>query len=200
MIQGRNLVLMILVSVFLTSCLGGVWTGASLVYDRHNVYKQLNDYEILVDITNALYVDKQLKSPGCSLDIAVFNGDALIAGHVPTAELFDLVRSRLSTVRGYKRLYNEIKLNQSSSHTLEDSWITTKIRSQIFADASIDPKSFKVITSDRIVYLMGEVHPEQGKKVIYIASNMAGVVRVVTLLRYYTYESKAKLKLGRDVA
>lgn len=193
MIKHGRLIIVITLLVLgsiLSGCLSNIWTGATLVYDRHDVYKKLNDYHILVDINNALYVDKLLKNEGCVLDIAVFNGDVLLAGHVYSDELFNEIRHRLRVVKGYRHLFNEIKVSQSPSNNAQDGWITTKIRSQIFADDSIDPNAFKVVTADGIVYLMGDVKPDEAEKVIKIARFTTGVVRVVKILKYFTYESK----------
>lgn len=170
----------------LTGCLGGVWTGATLVYDRHNVYKKLDDYELSAEAHRALYGDRVFKDEGCAIDLAVFNGDILLAGHVPTLELRQTALNRISALSpGYRRLFNQMDISKQPSNTLQDSWITAKIRSQIFADSAIDPNVFKVITSDRIVYLMGDVRPAQAALVIDIARNTAGVERVVKLFKYY---------------
>ena len=141
-------------------------------------------------MTNALFVDKKFKADGCVIDIAVFNGDVLLAGHLPSQELLDEVQYRLSPIKGYKRLFNKITVQNASSNSVEDGWITTKIRSQIFADGSINPNAFKVITSDNIVYLMGEVKKNQAEKVIELSRHTTGVEQVVTILKYYTYQSR----------
>ncbi len=187
--RGRGVVILAIFCACLSGCLGSLWTGASLVYDRHNVYKTINDYHLLVDVTNALYVDKKFKDPGCSLDITVFNGDVLVAGHLRDQEYLDEARNRLKTVTGYRRFFTEIGIANAPMNSVQDSWITTKIRTQIFADDTINPKAFKVVTSDRVVYLMGDVRKEEAKKVIYISRNVSGVERVVTLFKYFTYES-----------
>lgn len=176
-----------LAALNLNSCMGGVWTGASLVYDRHNVYKKVNDYHILANVTRALYSDKKLKTNGCALDITVFNGDVLVAGHVPNEYLLQELQARLQSVQGYRRMFNKVGLQQGSGNTLQDSWITAKIRSQIFADDSIDPKAFKIITADTVVYIMGDVQIKQAEKVINITRRTSGVSRVVKMLKYYTF-------------
>jgi len=48
-----------------------------------------------------------------------------------------------------------------------------------------------VVTSDRIVYLMGDVRKEQAEKVINIARFTSGVEWVVKMLKYFTYEVKS---------
>ncbi len=185
----RSLVILI-ISVCLTGCLGGVWTGASMVYDRHSVYKKMNDYHLSAEVNHVLFADKKLREAGCSLDVAVFNGDVLLVGHVPTMDQLNEVKRRLQPIYGYRRIYNEISLNEQPLNNSQDSWITTKIRSEIFADDSIDPNAFKIVTADSVVYLMGEVRTDQAEKVINIARNQTGVLRVVKLMTYFTYQAK----------
>ena len=176
-----------LVVSLLTGCLGTVWTGATLVYDRHNVYNSLSDFKLAAQAGHLLAKDNTFKQPGCLLDLAVFHGDILLAGHVPTPELRQLAVERLNGVSGYRTLYNQIAIvEQDKSVGFLDGWITAKIRSRIFADSSIAPKEFKVVTVDGIVYLMGEVREAQAEKVITIARKTNGVRRVVKLLHVLT--------------
>lgn len=188
--QGCFTLLIITLSACLSACLGTVWTGATTVYDRHSLYKKFNDYQLSVEINNVLAVDKPFDNKHCVIDIAVFNGDILLAGHVPTTELLDELRLRMSKIHGYRRFFNAITVKQVAANNVQDSWITTKIRSQILADSSIDPKSFKVVTSDRIVYLMGDVLPDEAEKVVKMARQTSGVEKVVKIFRYFTYQAK----------
>ena len=123
--------------------------------------------------------------------MAVFNGDLLLVGHVPELALREEIMRRISNISGFRRVFNQIDVADLPNNSMNDSWITTKIRSQIFADSTIDPNVFKVITSDNIVYLMGDVQPNQATKVIDIARNTEGVVRVVKLFKYYNLSEKA---------
>lgn len=177
-------------SLVQTGCISNVWTGATLVYDRHNIYKKLSDYKLAASTNRALFKDENLKCDDCSIDVAVFNGDILLSGHVPTTELRQEARDRVAQVHGYRRIFNQLATNHYKDTTLQDNWITTKIRTEIFADAGIDPHSFKVITSDQIVYLMGDVLPKEADRVIHIARQCSGVKRVVKLFKYYNLADK----------
>jgi osmotically-inducible protein OsmY len=188
----RLIVLTILLVCCLSGCLGTVWTGASVVYDRHSMYQKLNDYHLLAEVNDVLAVNKTFNNSSCVIDIAVFHGDVLLAGHLPSPDMLAELRHRLSEIKGYRRLFIELSIRHVSSNSVQDSWITAKIRSQIFADSSIDPNAFKIVTSDRIVYLMGDVKAVQADKVIKIASSTYGVERVVKLLRYFTWTSDKK--------
>lgn len=184
--------LLLLISSLLSGCFSALWTGASLVYDRHNLYKKVDDYQLSATALQALYSDGLFKQPYCAIDLAVFNGDILLAGHVPSIELREEALRRLHGVTGYRRLFNQMDILAQPANSLEDSWITAKIRSQILADSTIDPNAFKVITADRIVYLMGDVRPQQAQQVITIAKTTAGVARVVKLFRYYNLSTQAR--------
>lgn len=183
--QGCVFVLLMVAISLLSACVSNIMTGASLIYDRHHVYKQLDDFELSANAQQALYSDKVFKQPGCSIDVAVFNGDILVAGHVPSLFLRELAQSRLDKLTGRRMLFNELAVNSEPGQAATDSWITMKIRSQMFADSEIDPKAFKIITSDGIVYVMGDVRTDQAIQVLNIARNTSGVQRVVKLLNYY---------------
>lgn len=175
----------------ITGCLplSGLWTGAGLVYDRHNVYKKVSDYQLGADAHRALYRDEVFKRADCSIDVAVFNGDLLVAGHVGSDVLRQQVQDRLSRLTGIRRFFNQLAVGQPQEGLVEDSWITAKIRSQMVADADIDQHQFKIITSDRIVYILGDVMSEQAVRVIAIARQTEGVRRVVKLLKVYQLSS-----------
>lgn len=188
--QGRLILFIIGILVSLPGCISSLWTGATLVYDRHDVYKKLDDYSLYLRVNNAIMVDNLFKNNQCVIDISVFKGDVLLVGRVPTHELQNELRRRLTLVKGYRRLFNQVIVRSYPSNSMEDSWITTKIRSQIFADGSIDPNAFKVVTSDRIVYLMGDVKEDEAAKVINIARRTTDVVRVVKMFKYFTYQDR----------
>lgn len=188
--QGCVFFILFLSSCLLLGCVSALWTGATLVYDRHNVYKKISDFQLSANAQRALYKDEVFKQEGCAIDLAIFNGDILLAGHVPTLELRQKALERVSAQGGYRRIFNQMDLSKQPSNMVEDSWITTKIRSRIFADATIDPHAFKVITSDRIVYLMGDVRPQEALRVISIARSTDGVKRVVKLLKYYNLSGR----------
>lgn len=180
---------LVLLSLWGCTGVGSLWTGASLIYDRHNVYKKIDDYHLYMKVNNALAAGNLFKNSRCVLDIAVFNGDILVAGHLPTFDMLNELNQRLGQVRGYRRLFNEVRVINTASNAIQDGWITTKIRSQIFADDSIDPNAFKIITSDGIVYLMGDVRPGEAKAVVTIARRTIGVVQVVKMFKYLVYEN-----------
>lgn len=171
----------------LSACISDLWTGANVIYDRHHWYQKLGDLQLMTKVKQALYVDSRLKCRGCSIETAVFKHDILLVGYVPTQSLRALVDERMKMVRGKRHFYNELALTSETDSTdpIIDSWITAKIRSEIVSDSTIDPGQFKVITANRVVYLMGDVMPEQAEKVVMFAREWSEVKRVVKLFQYY---------------
>lgn len=179
------------ITLLLNACIADVWTGVNLVYDRHNIYIKANDFQLAANISRALYRDKQFKRPDCSIEVAVFNLDVLMVGHVPTQALRQEAQARIEAIPGIRRFFNQLELSRGDENPLLDSWITTTIRSEILADSSIDPHHFKIVTSDQIVYIMGNAMPDQAQKVIDYARRCRDVKRVVKLLKYYHLSDKA---------
>ena len=182
----KKYLLLVCSCMLLSSCIGSIWTGAGLIYDRHAALHSFNDIELHAITNNALYKDDLFQCPTCHIDLAVFNGDVLLTGHVETAEMREEAYNRVEKARpDYRRLFKFISIKPFRTHIARDSWITAKIRSQIMTDSEINPRSFKIITTDQVVYLMGDVLTDQANWVIDIAKNTSGVLRVVKLLKYY---------------
>lgn len=174
----------------LTGCWSSAITGVSLVYDRHNIYLKLNDYQLAGKINKELYKDKLFKCDNCALEVAVFNRDVLITGSVPLKSMRHEAAIRVKSVAGSRRIFNQVSISENKGDQLYDSWITGNIRGKIIADSDIDPHEFKVVTSRQIVYLLGDVHKEQAEKVLNYSRESPGVYRIVNLLRYYNYIRK----------
>lgn len=187
-----RLITILTLGLLLNGCVTDVWTGVSLIYDRHNIYIKLNDFQLSADVSRALYHDKLLKCDECSIDMAVFNLDVLMVGHLPTEELYQEADARVRQIPGKRRFFNKIRVSHHHEQTdhLMDSWITGDIRSSILADSSIDPHQFKIVTSDQVVYVMGDVIPVQARQVIHYARQCRNVKLVVNLLKYYNLSNK----------
>ena len=178
-------VTIICIGLCLAGCLGTMWSSANLIYDRNAFYKQMHDYEINTAVHQALLNNHLLNQPNCLIDTAVFNGDILLAGHVSTAVMKDRVMQLMSRIPQHRTIYNQITVQSIDNNEFLDSWITGEIRSQIFTDATISPKAFKIVTADQIVYLMGDVQKSEAQRVITIARNTGGVQKVISLLKLY---------------
>lgn len=172
--------------LLLNGCLAPVWTGASMVYDRHHVYQKMDDYRLSSRMHALIFKDAVFSSPECLVDVAIFHQNILVAGHVPALYYKQELMRRLAHLPQHRRFYDKVVVAKFPKHVFRDSWITARIRGRMFTDSAIDLQAFKVVTADGIVYLLGEVHQEQAKRVMHIASHVPGVRKVVVLLHYYS--------------
>lgn len=175
----------------LGSCVSGIWTGASLFYDRHNVYKSVNDFTLSAKIQHAIYEDKKFNRRDGKIFVAVFHKRVLLAGHIANEDLKREALDRVRQIKGYKQLYDFVVVESAPIDNMTDQWISTKIKSKVILNDSIDPNAFKIVVVDRVVYLMGDVKRSQAEQVVAIARQVDGVEKVVKLMRYFTFQKQA---------
>ena len=178
-------IVLIFFSLVISGCVSPVLTGAGLIYDRHQVYIKMDDVSLGARAHRALFRDKTFKCRACDLGVAVFHRDLLLVGNVPSHALQKEAYQRMQSLPNYRRLFLQLGVNTPPDDPVDDTWITTKIRGQILVDSSIDPHQFKIVTYNRIVYIMGEAIASQAREVISLARECSGVRRVVKLLTYY---------------
>ena len=123
---------------------------------------------------------------GSNVVVASYNGVVLLAGQTPRAELKQLAEQAASSVQRVKRVHNELQILQPSSALARsnDSWLTTKIKTQMLADNSVPGSRIKVITENGIVYLLGLVTRQEGNRATSLVQGVAGVQRIVKLFEY----------------
>lgn len=179
----------------LTACISNIFTGANLVYDRHNVYKKSTDIGIAAQIGHSIKLDPVLNCPSnrC-FEITVFHGDVLLLGTVPSMEQKQRASDIVKAVGNYRTLYNYIDVRADAfvPDNTTDAWITTQLRAKIMSNSDIDPNPFKIITRNNVVYLLGDVMDDQDNLIIDIARNGSKVAKVVNLLHVYVLKPKQK--------
>lgn len=181
-----KLLLLLYMSHLLTACVySAAVSGAQVVYNRHSIQKNLDDnYTSMqayhaIDTYGTIFKDT-------NITIATFNDSVLLAGQVHNTWQKEELEKIVQNVAGNRTIYNYLEIANPSSvltHT-SDSWITTKIKSQLMAINEIDVTQIKVVTENGTVYLMGIVPPEQAEIALDVAKETSGVQSVVKLFSY----------------
>ena len=182
-------------TIWLTGCLGGVWTGASLFYDRHHVFKKTTDISLSAQVGHAIKLEPSLAcSNNRCFEIATFHGDVLLLGVVDSQEKKYKATEVANNIQGIRHLYNyiEVDAQMNTDVNLKDHWITTQIRSQVIGNSDIDPDPFKVVSHKQVVYLLGDVLDTQEKLIVDIAKDTPYVNKVVNLMQTYTLTHQPK--------
>lgn len=176
---------LILLAGMQSACWNAAYTGASMIYDRNQLMDSWKNQAISFQ-ANHQFRQEVRYYPNCRISVASFNYDVLMVGQMSTQALKDQAEKSVRQIPGIKRLFNRLEVRRplSAWEQSVDAWITTKIRSRILAHPRLNPREVKIITEDRVVYILGTVKPEHGKIIIDFARQTEGVKRVIPILRY----------------
>ena len=122
-----------------------------------------------------------------SFDVISHNGVVLLIGQVESSELKSKateIASKASTK--IKRIHNEIEVSGRTGILSRgnDTWIATKVRTLMLANAEVPSGQVKVVVENGAVYLMGIISQSEGDNAANIARNVAGVTKVVKVFEY----------------
>ncbi|HQS84125.1 MAG: hypothetical protein B7Y25_04340 [Alphaproteobacteria bacterium 16-39-46] len=173
-------------SCVMTGCipialLGMAGTTTDVATQERGISGTFNDTDIRAQINN-LWFKKSVDLYAHVL-LAVQDGYVLLTGTVANED------DRLEAVKlawqatGVKDVFNEIKIGvpQTVGDGLDDTWISTKVRSSLILDENVHSTNFSVTTFDGIVYLMGIAQNQQEiEAAINIAKDTRGVKNVVS--------------------
>ncbi len=115
------------------------------------------------------------------------NGVVLLVGQVQS----DALKNRAGQIAAdasaqIRRVHNELEVAGKTTllSRTNDSWISTKVRTQMAANKDVPAGRIRVITENGTVYLMGMVTQGQGDRAALLARNVAGVSKVVKVFEY----------------
>ena len=185
----RFLILLCLIP-YLSGCAalavgGGAAAATAVAVDRRTTGTQIEDQAIEIKANRAFDEDAELKEQA-HLNVTSYNTVVLLTGETPT----DAMRQRaVELVRGVDKVthvYNEIAIAAPSSlvSRSSDSYITTKVKTKLFANKEVGGLEIKVVTERGVVYLMGIVSRKEAEIATEIARNTGGVQKVVKLFQY----------------
>ena len=188
------LALMPFVSGCVPVAIFGVGVAAiDLSTQERGVKGTYSDTEIRAKI-NSLWFNKDIDDLYRNVHLAVQNGCVLLTGIVPTEDV-RLEAVKLSwQAKGVKEVFNEIKIGppQPVGASLEDVWISTKLRSTLVVENNINSNNYSITTFEGVVYLMGIAqNQEELAKVMAIAKDVRGVQNVISHVQMKGQEAGA---------
>jgi osmotically-inducible protein OsmY len=167
---------------------GPILTGAEMYYERFELKQTLADNQ-LVSKGNKILQRNRAALANSHVVLTAFNRDLIILGQVPNSTLKAFVVRLMTPLEGKRRLFDELTIERPTSamQRLQDGWLTAKIRSKMLVNNEVSQKEFKVVTENAVVYVIGDVMPQQAKIVVSLARQTRGVKKVVRVFRYYQY-------------
>jgi osmotically-inducible protein OsmY len=165
--------------------LGGAAGGATVVGDPRTTGSQVEDESIELKAGNLLRGDKEL-SQQTHINVVSYNQVVVVTGEAPTEDMRNRVFEMVKGIEKVRTAHNEVTIAAPSpiSARTTDSWLTTSVKAKIVGAKELNAIRIKVVTEAGTVYLLGLVKQEEGDLAAQLASQTAGVQRVVKLFEY----------------
>ncbi|MDU2939703.1 division/outer membrane stress-associated lipid-binding lipoprotein [Superficieibacter sp. 1612_C1] len=164
---------------------GTAAVGTKAATDPRTVGTQVDDGTLELRVNSALAKDAQIKKEA-RINVTAYQGKVLLVGQAPNSDLSSRAKQIAMGVDGATEVFNEIR--QGSPIGLgtasNDTWITTKVRSQLLASDQVKSSNVKVTTENGEVFLMGLVTDAEAKAAADMASRVSGVKHVTTAFTF----------------
>ena len=160
-------------------------TTIDVVHDRRTVGDYIDDGNIEFTVRTFIVRDDALRTQA-HISATSMNGILLLTGEAPTTELKNKVANFAPNVEGVRQVVNEICISGETGYLsrTNDVWLTTKVKSTLFAKTKLDANRVKVVSEHGNVYLMGLVTRQEAAKATQIAREVGGVTQVVQVFEY----------------
>jgi len=164
---------------------GAAAATGTAVADRRTTGALVEDQTIEVKALKAFHDDAELNDQA-HMNVTSYNTVVLLTGETPTDAMRQRAMELVKKVDKVTHVYNELTIAAPSSlvSRSSDSYITTKVKTQLFADKNVSGIQFKVVTEKGVVYLMGIVSHAEAEIATDIARQTGGVQKVVKLFQY----------------
>ena len=185
----NRLALVVISAALLQGCIAAavvtVAGGASVANDERSIGNQIDDQVIELD-AYAKFKEQEGLTENTNLQVVSVNGSVLIVGQSPNSYLKDLAIKTLSSIKGVVKVHDQIRIGNITSITTRtnDLWLTSKVKTALFASENIQSSNIKVVTENAEVFLMGLVSQSQANMAVEIARNIGGVNRVLKAFEY----------------
>jgi len=171
---------LIFLSVLIIGCTG--------INEHRTTGTFIEDFSIERKVIKSIKKDYDLNEKS-NINANSYNETLLLTGQVPTEKLRERAVKKAEKIKKVKKIhdYMEIAAPSSLIARSNDSYLTTKVKTKILAEAlfkkekNIQADRIKVVTENSTVFLMGIVSKEQSRVATKIARETMGVQRVVAL-------------------
>lgn len=165
----------------------GATAGGAIIYDKRSSGVILQDQDITNRALSQLNADPDLKN-SARVSVATFNHVVLLVGQAKSEGLRERAYDDVRVLKGIKRVYNQIEVSPilTTWDQSADTWITSKVKTAMLAKSGLSSSQIKVVTENKVVYLMGLVTPNQARLATDAARNVSGVKKVVQVFEFET--------------
>ncbi len=161
----------------------GAGTGAIVSEDRRTSGMFIEDESI--ELKSARRINQQL-GDNVHINVTSFNRIVLLTGTAPNEAMKKEAEVLVMSVDNVRNIVNEVKIaeKQSLASRSNDTLITSKVKTRFIGVRGFQINHVKIVTENKIVYLMGMVKREEAESAAEIASSTVGVEKVVRVFEY----------------
>ena len=185
--KSRWFILFFMIPYLLGCAITAAGSGAAAIatLDRRTAGTIIEDQTIELKAYDSIRTNEELAKK-THINITSYNTAVLITGESPLDEMRQEVISLVTAVEKVTHVYNEITIAAPSSMVSRSSdvYITTKVKTKLFADKILNGLIIKIVTEKGVVYLMGIVNHQEAEIATNIARETGGVQKVVKLFQY----------------
>jgi osmotically-inducible protein OsmY len=120
------------------------------------------------------------------LTLSVLEGHVLLTGTVESQALKQRAIALTKSVKGVKKVNEHIRVGtpESLGDYSRDSWITTKLKTNLVCDGHVAARNYSIRTVARVIYLTGIAQNQQELNIVMnYAKNISGVKQVISYIR-----------------
>ena len=165
--------------------------AASVVGERRTMGTMIDDSAIESVAKDEIKSLDEIGYRSSNIGTTSVDGILLVHGQTRSQAIIKDLEKTCMKIKGVRKVHNALVTgeNVGVGQSSKDSWITTKLKTKLIGESGINTNSFKVVTENSVVYLMGVVTREEGERAAQVAAATDGVSRVVKLYRYIGAET-----------
>ncbi len=175
--------------LLLQGCAAAVVAGTAgavtAANDRRTIGSQIDDNNIEIKSAIAISENERLHNYA-NVNVISVNGIVLMIGQVANHEMKNEAQRIIEGIDGIRKIHNQIRIssNIGMSTQTHDSWLTSKVKTQLLTTENISSNNIKVVTENGEVFLMGLVSDQEANLAVEVARNVSGVERVIKVFEY----------------
>ena len=157
-------------------------SGAAAAHDRRTAGTLIDDQVIEFKVADLLRSDANIWERS-HVNATCFNGVLLLTGEVPDEAMKVRIGNLTRGIPKVRQVHNELALAAPSTLLARssDTWLTSKVKTTLITEMTLDANWIKVVSEKGVVYLMGLVTAAEADAATDIARRIGGVQRVVRL-------------------
>ncbi|MGH8752096.1 MAG: BON domain-containing protein [Burkholderiales bacterium] len=165
---------------------GGAAGGALVADDRRSNAALLEDETIEFKASGRVTEKYNGLRDKLHLNVTSYNRNVLLTGEVPTEDVKTGTEQIAREVQNVRNVTNELKVGEATSFgsRSNDTLITSKVKSRFVSERKFQANWVKIVTENKVVYLMGIVNHKEAEAAADIAATTGGVEKVVKVFEY----------------